>query len=182
MSKNPAWYSHKFKQAAVDYEIGISIFTQQVVWISGPHKGSRHDITIFREEEEEGKEDEEDQDEEEGEDGLPPLGNEAVVEVEDQHHGGLKTRMPAGKYAIGDKGYRGEPGMISTPNSHDPPEVRKFKGRARARQETFNARIKTFACLEKRFHHGLSKQKITFEAVCVIVQYQMENGSPLFQV
>jgi hypothetical protein len=89
MSKNPAWYSHKFKQAAVEYEIRISIFTQQVVWISGPHKASRHDITIFREEEEEGKEDEEDQEEEEG--------NEAVVEVEDQHHGGLKTRMPAGK-------------------------------------------------------------------------------------
>jgi hypothetical protein len=197
MSKNPAWYSHKFKQAAVDYEIAISIFTQQVVWISGPHKGSRHDITTFREEED-GKEDEdhllsdeeqdEEQDEEEGEDGLPPLGNEAVVEVvedqDEEHHGagGLKARMPAGKYAIGDKGYRGEPGMISTPNSHDPPEVRLFKGRARARQETFNARIKTFACLEKRYHHGLEKQKITFEAVCVIVQYQMENGSPLFQV
>jgi hypothetical protein len=69
-----------------------------------------------------------------------------------------------------------------TPNSHDPPEARKFKGRARARQETFNARVKTFACLEKRFHYGLSKQKITFEAVCVIAQHQMENGSPLFQV
>ena len=146
MSKNPAWYSHKFKQAAVDYEIAISIFTQQVVWISGPHKGSRHDITIFREEEEE-KEDEDhlltsdkeqDEEEEKVEEGgdLPPLANEAVVEVEDQdeeHQPGLKERMPAGKWAIGDKGYRGEAGMISTPNSHDPPEVRLFKGRARVR-------------------------------------------------
>jgi hypothetical protein len=150
MSKNPEWYSHKFKQAAVDYEIAISVFTQQVVWISRPHPASKHDISIFR-----GKNNEEE---------------------------ALKDKMPPGKLAIGDNGYRGERGMISTPSSHDPPEVRRLKGRARARQETFNARIKTFTSLEKRYRHGLAKQKITFEAVCVIVQYQMENGSPLFQV
>jgi hypothetical protein len=150
LSKNPGWYSHKFHSAAVDYEIAISIFTQQVVWISGPHRAAKHDITIFRNANEE--------------------------------EGGLKGRIPPGKLVIGDNGYQGEPGIISTPSSHDTPEVRKFKGRARARQETFNARIKTFACLEKRYRHGLEKQKITFEAVCIIIQYQMENGSPLFQI
>jgi len=29
-------YSHKFNEPALDYEIGISIFTQKCVWINGP--------------------------------------------------------------------------------------------------------------------------------------------------
>lgn len=145
-SKNPTMYSHKFHQAALNYEIAISIFTQQVIWINGPKKASTHDITIFRE------------------------------------PNGLKEKMPQGKLVIGDKGYRGEKQMISTPNSHEPDELRKFKSRARARQETFNARLKTFASLDRRFRHGLQKHKTTFEAVCVICQYQMENGSPLFEI
>lgn len=163
LSKNPGFYSHKFHSAAVDYEIAISIFTQQVVWVNGPHKAARHDITVYRngkKNDQEGKEEDEDAEEEEA----------------------LIDKIPIGKLGIGDNGYQGEPGTLACPSSHDTPEVRKFKGRARARQETFNARIKTFACLDKKFRHGLSKQKITFEAVCVIVQYQMENGSPLFQV
>jgi hypothetical protein len=41
--------------------------------------------------------------------------------------GGLKEKTPAGKKGIGDYGYRGERDMLSTPNSHDPRELRKFK-------------------------------------------------------
>jgi len=83
---------------------------------------------------------------------------------------------------IGDNGYRGERGVVSTPNAHDPEELRKFKSRARARHESFNGRIKNFRCLDVRFRHGIAKHKMVFEAVCVIVQYQLENGSPLFDV
>ena len=56
------------------------------------------------------------------------------------------------------------------------------QSRARARHETFNGRIKNFGCLDDRFRHGMEKHKICFEAVCVIVQYQLENGSPLFDI
>jgi hypothetical protein len=48
--------------------------------------------------------------------------------------------------------------------------------------ETFNSRLKNFHCLDDRFRHGIDKHKICFEAICVIVQYQLENGSPLFDV
>lgn len=95
---------------------------------------------------------------------------------------GLKEKTPQGKRGIGDLGYRGEKGIISTPNSHDPEDLRKFKSRARSRQETFNARIKFHACLDVRFRHSLEKHEIVFEACCVIVQYQMENGSPVFDI
>lgn len=96
--------------------------------------------------------------------------------------GGLKEKLPCGKKAIGDRGYRGEKEKISTPNSMDDEELKKFKRRARARHESFNSRIKNFSCLRERFRHKEHKHKICFEAVCVICQYQLELGSPLFDV
>lgn len=39
----------------------------------------------------------------------------------------LKNKIPAGKRAIGDNGYHGEPNTISTPNSHDSSELHQFK-------------------------------------------------------
>jgi len=95
---------------------------------------------------------------------------------------GLKSKTPKGKRGVGDLGYRGESKIISTPSSSDPSKLRKFKSRARARQETFNARIKTRGCLNQRFRHGLEKHEMCFVAVCIIVQYEMENGSPVFDI
>jgi hypothetical protein len=42
-------HSHKFKHCAVKYEIALSVFQPKCVWISGPHRGGKHDNTIFRE-------------------------------------------------------------------------------------------------------------------------------------
>lgn len=55
-----------------------------------------------------------------------------------------------------------------------------IQGRARARQESFNAKIKTFGVLAQNFRHSMEQHKICFEAVCVIVQYKLENGEPLY--
>jgi hypothetical protein len=89
LSKNPGFYSHKFHSAAVDYEIAISIFTQQVVWVNGPHKVARHDITVYqngKKKEEEGKEEDKDDTKE----------KEALID-----------KIPKGKLGIGDNGYQG---------------------------------------------------------------------------
>jgi hypothetical protein len=151
MSKNPKYYSHKFKQAALTYELGISLSENKLVWMKGPFEAGKHDVTVFRDE-------------------------------------GLWDKIPDGKFAIGDRGYlpkkeeieKRETKKTSTPNTHDPRELRKFKSRARARQESFNAKIKNFVVLDVRFRHGIKKHQTVFEAICVIVQYQLENGSPLF--
>lgn len=95
--------------------------------------------------------------------------------------GGLKSIMPDGMQLIGDNGYQGEV-IVSTPNELDSNFVKNFKERVRARHETFNKRIKEFKILDERFRHGVEKHKIAFEAICVIVQYDMENGRPLFDV
>ena len=125
------------------YELGISIFKNQLVRINGPFPAGQHDITIFCKE------------------------------------GGLKSKIASGKRAVGDEGYRGEQ-QISTRNPLDSVMVKEFKKRARARHETFSGRIKSFKILAERFRHGVKKHKVVFEAVCVIVQYEMENGHPIF--
>lgn len=76
------------------------------------------------------------------------------IQVFRENHG-LKEMIPAGSKAIADNGYRGEKAVVSTPNSHDHPDVRKFKRRARARHESFNGRLKNFQCLDERFRHGV---------------------------
>jgi len=108
-SKNPAFYSHKFRQSGLSYELALHLFENRLVWMKGPLPAGESDINIF------------------------------------QGAGGgvaLKDRIPAGKLGVADHGYPGQQGILSLPSSHDTPEVRRFKSRARARQETFNARIK----------------------------------------
>lgn len=95
--------------------------------------------------------------------------------------GGLEANLPAGKRALGDSAYRAS-SRTSVKDSLDSRELKKFKNRALARHETFNGRIKCFSALENRWRHSLAKHKIVLEAVCILVQYDMENGFPLFEV
>ncbi len=95
---------------------------------------------------------------------------------------GFKEKIPGRTQVIGDRGYRGEPTKISTPNPHDSEVAGGYKRRARARHESFNQRIKIFKILDSKFRHDIEKHKVAFEAVCVIVQYDMKNGHPLFEI
>jgi hypothetical protein len=96
---------------------------------------------------------------------------------------GLKKKLIATKKkGIGDGGYIGHPGELSTPNSHDSKEAKKFKSRTLKRHENFNGLTKIFDCLSGRFRHSVDRFKNCFEAACVICQYKMENGSPLYDI
>jgi len=140
------WFSQKFHGPAVKYEVAIDVLTGHCVWINGPFRGSKNDLTIFRH--------------------------------------GLMALIPDGFYVVADKAYKGEPTKCSFPNHFDDPLIRKLKSRIRARQETFNARLKSFAVLDNPFCHKpvMDKHKACFEAVAVIVQYGIENGSPLLAI
>jgi hypothetical protein len=133
------------KQAALAYELGISIWNNRLVWVNGPFPAGQSDLTIYRK------------------------------------PNGLKSKIPPGKKVIADQGYPDEP-QCSIRNPFDTPEVKLLKKRAKARHETFNGRLKFFSILEVRFRHGVRKHKAVFEAVCVLVQYELENGHPLFEV
>lgn len=88
----------------------------------------------------------------------------------------LMKKIPRGKKLIGDEGYRGEPGIITTRNELDPPNIAAFKERVKSRHESFNGRLKNFNCLSQRFRHGIDRHKVSFEAVCAIVMYEIEYG------
>lgn len=148
LNKDPSMFDNKHNCAGWKWEVALSVFRPQVVWVSGPHKASKHDKTIWRE--------------------------------------GLKYRLADGKVAIVDRGYEtsqpDERDKVSTPNSLDSEELANFKTRARLRHETFNGRLCDFKILYNKFRHSEDKQKLAFYAVCVTVQYQMDNGSPIFDV
>lgn len=95
---------------------------------------------------------------------------------------GLKSMIPPNYRIIGDMGYAGEPGIISTKNHFDTDAVKLFKRRARARHENLNSFVKHFSILSGRYRHALVNHKMVFEAVCVIVQYKLENDVSLFPV
>ena len=101
--------------------------------------------------------------------------------------GGLREKIPRGKKVICDRVYGSkkytlpdDTKKLSLPNPCDPPHFANFKARVKARHETFNGRIKFFRILSDTYHHANHKHVNVFEAVAVMVQYQMDNGSPLF--
>ena len=46
--ENKKWFSHKFKAAAVRYEIGICLETGDICWFNGPFPAGVPDLSIFR--------------------------------------------------------------------------------------------------------------------------------------
>lgn len=142
--------SHKMKQCAAKYIIGISVYRSNCVFIEGPFRGGLPDLEMYKQ-------------------------------------SGLMKRMKkAGKLTIADRGFRSkyasERAQFSYPDYMDSKELHNFKSRARLRQETFNRRLKHFNCLSETFKNGFVKHGIALRAVAVTVQYQMDNGTPLFSV
>ena len=98
---------------------------------------------------------------------------------------GLMARLKEnGKVAIVDRGFRtkfaDELKHFSYPDYMDSSELHNFKSRVRLRQETFNGRLKFFQALDTTFKNGFLKHGIALRAVATIVQYQMDNGSPIY--
>jgi hypothetical protein len=48
LNQNPQMCSKKFNHAAVKYEIGLSPYRNQIMWLKGPVNGGKHDMTLFR--------------------------------------------------------------------------------------------------------------------------------------
>ena len=97
---------------------------------------------------------------------------------------GLLDKLKAcGKKALGDKIYNGYPDQVSTFNACDSNRVKALKSRAQMRHEKFNGMVKEFGATKQQFrHHSEEKFGLCFEAICVICQYRMELGEPLFDV
>jgi len=62
------------------------------------------------------------------------------------------------------------------------PIFKETQMRVGRRQETVNARLKSFRCLEKRFDHDILKHSFCFFAAATLIQLAIEDGETLFQV
>jgi predicted metal-dependent HD superfamily phosphohydrolase len=60
------------------------------------------------------------------------------------------------------------------------PEPNNLKSQALLHQVTFNGPCQFFGALCQTVRHNPDNHVHTFEAICVIVQYQMDNGSKLY--
>ena len=115
----------------------------------------------------------------------PFKGGKNEVEIF-RESGLMKLMQDKEKVCIADRGFRSklvsEQKVFSLPDYMDSEVLHNYKSRARLRHETFNRRLKHFDILSHTFRWSWDKHGRAFRAVAVMVQYQMDNGSPLFSV
>mmetsp|Transcript_2524 Transcript_2524/g.5573 ORF Transcript_2524/g.5573 Transcript_2524/m.5573 type:complete len:187 (-) Transcript_2524:127-687(-) len=160
---NSQWYDPKRHSCGLKYEICLSTTKPQVGSVRGPKPPSVNDMTVFR-----------------GgtvEEGKEKWDREAIY-----------WQIPDGSLIITDSGYKGEPTKIMMVTDEMSKEMKDYMGRAKARQESFNGRLKgTFNILGHRFRHNQRTAEKTMElhqtvvhACAVLIQYDYENGHPPF--
>lgn len=93
----------------------------------------------------------------------------------------MSAKIPEGKRAIADSGFKGSAKASTTKPGHSK-DAKIFMCRARARMETLFNRFRVFYILRHRFRHDLTLHNDILHAVAVIVQYDFENGHPLFDI
>jgi len=98
----------------------------------------------------------------------------------------LKKKVKIWKKLNADRGYRSsepdEKDIFSIPCNTDSKENHEYKSRARLRHETFNRRLKCFNILDDTFKYSRDKHQKCVLAVVGTVQFQMNNGYPLFDI
>lgn len=143
MRRNPKNYSYKHNFAGLNYQIVLSLWTNEVFYASSGDPAKTHDMAAIRKE--------------------------------------FIDMVPEGCRVIADSGFTGkselEKMIFAISNNLDSDEVKKFKGKAKARQEQFNSRMKAYKCLKTKFRHGVKKHSICFAACLVLVQYAIEDES-----
>ena len=90
--------------------------------------------------------------------------------------------LKEGEKVEADLGYRGEELKINTPNEFGEDELEEMKAGVRHRHETVNRSLKIFGVLAKRYRMEAQNHSRCFRAVAVIVQLNIENGAPLYDV
>ena len=80
---------------------------------------------------------------------------------------------------LADKGYA-DPEFFVTPRYY--PGTGNLQKAIMARHETANGRFKQFGVLGQTFRHHLKLHSLCFYAVVNLVQFSLENGSPLYSI
>ena len=156
------WWSHKSNGPAVGFEGVTDTVTGKLCWISGPQPPTLSDIKFLR-------------------------GGEAGKKNE-WDKSALYFHIPQNLKLVGDSAYGGQPDKVTTTNDSHSKATKELFARMKSLQETVFKRIKDFKILSQTFRHGsgtenrLEKIKFAFEAVAVLVEYDIEYEKSLFEV
>ena len=86
----------------------------------------------------------------------------------------LRNKIPKGKRAVADSGYRGEDGKTCAITiKSETNELKEFKAKIKSCQGVFNSKVKAFTCTAIKFCHGKEVHAMTFESVCILLQYNI---------
>jgi hypothetical protein len=112
--------------------------------------------------------------------GLYPAGKYTDIKIFNKV---LRNFLEVDERVEADKGYRGHPEKIKCPgNDANPAENRGMQGRARARHDMLNGRLKNWGILSQVFRHHIMMHGDVFRASAVVMQLTIEYGEPLFEV
>ena len=145
------------------YAFCLSLSEPRIVWVDGCVPAAVADITLFR-------------------------GGTVEDGEGNWDRGALYFHIPKGKRDIADDGLAGEPDKITIASPALPTPVKNYISDAKSRQETMHTRLKSFNILRHRFRHGsgteekMALHKSVVEALCVVIQYDYENGHPPFDM
>ena len=162
-NKDRRYCSHKCATAALKWELAVAIHRQQIVHIGGPFRGGLHDSSIYNGD-------------------LSEVDYElfSKVGISGPYYP-LERKIENGKLGVADSAYAGYKKLMLY-GGDDSEELAKFKTRAKLRHETVNGRLCKFQIVNGTFRHSEAKQHIAFLAVAVLVQYELDESAPLFDV
>ena len=91
--------------------------------------------------------------------------------------------LEPGERVKADEGYARHADKVKCPaNPVNPSENLGMQGRVRARHETLNGHLKTWAILQNVYRHDILRHGDVFRACAVLTQLTIEDGEPLFEV
>lgn len=93
----------------------------------------------------------------------------------------LVFEFDRGEMYVADRGYRDGRLLALTPSGYNSP-FESMMSEARARHETVNCRLKSFKILSTPFRNEINKHWMCFHAITNMVQLELENDRPLYQV
>ena len=90
----------------------------------------------------------------------------------------MTTKLSVGETVVADGGYEKDVRVAKAKNKDHFLRM----GKARARHETINGRMKTWGMLKNTFRHPLKKHNVIFHACLVLEQIKIDNGHLPFKV
>jgi hypothetical protein len=155
-------WSHKFNGPGVSFEVVCDPVEGKIRWINGPQPASIHDLTFLR------------------------GGKAGKMNTWDRSS--LYFNVPDGVKLVGDSAYAGQLDKVTTTQDAHKASTKMLFGRIKSLNEKANGRFKNFRAVRDGFRHGtdaidkMKKLKKSFEAVAVLVQYDIESGHDLYEM